>query len=187
MNAMTWYDHETESIWSQPWGRAIRGELKGVQLNLLPFQLTTWEKWKDAYPNTLVMTNDVDRLSANRQVFSSNFVIGLVLADDAKAYYYRDVQEKGSVNDVLGEIPVVLWASDEIYHAYIRQADGRLLTFRAEGSFLIDEETGTKWDASRGLAVEGPLLGQSLQPVPSLSSFDWAWKDFYPDTEFYKP
>ena len=133
------------------------------------------------------MTNDVDRLGTIRPVFSTKFVIGLVLGDDAKAYYFRDVEEIGVVNDLLGNVPIVLWASDEIYHAYIRHADGRLLTFRVEGDFLVDEETGTRWDAARGLAIEGPLLGLSLQPIPSLSSFDWAWKDFYPDTEFYQP
>ena len=32
MNAMSWRDHTTESIWSQPWGRSIDGVSKGVEL-----------------------------------------------------------------------------------------------------------------------------------------------------------
>ncbi|KAA3656338.1 MAG: DUF3179 domain-containing protein [Chloroflexi bacterium] len=41
-NAMTWYDHDTSSIWSQPWGRAIQGEQKGVELRLAPaFKLSS--------------------------------------------------------------------------------------------------------------------------------------------------
>ncbi len=39
VNALTWYDHETRSTWSQPWGRSIVGPLKGLQLHLLPFEL----------------------------------------------------------------------------------------------------------------------------------------------------
>jgi hypothetical protein len=187
MNAMTWYDHETGSIWSQPWGRAIQGELKGVQLNLLPFQLTTWANWRDAQPDTLVMMNDVNRLGGRRQGFQTDFVVGLVLAEDAKAYYYEDALEARVINDTLGDIPIVLWTSDEIFYAYVREVDGSVLTFKAEGDILVDEETKSTWDPVRGLATSGQLQGEGLRAVPSLSSFDWAWEDFYPDSEFYIP
>ena len=187
MNAMTWYDHETRSIWSQPWGRAIQGELKGVQLNLLPFQLTTWATWKETHPEALVMMNDVDRLGRRRQGFQKDFVIGLVLGQTAKAYYYEDALEAGVINDALGDVPVVLWTSDEIFYAYVREVDGSVLTIKAEGDTLVDEETGSIWDLSRGVATSGPLQGEGLRAVPSLSSFDWAWEDFYPDSEFYTP
>ena len=80
MNAMTWYDHETRSIWSQPWGRAIIGPLKGVQLNLLSSRLTTWASWKQEHPETLAMDNDVDQLGSRRQGFSRDFVIGVILS-----------------------------------------------------------------------------------------------------------
>ncbi len=188
MNAMTWYDHETGSIWSQPWGRAIKGELKGVELRLLPFQLTTWASWVKDHPETLVMTNDVNRLGLRgRQGFSPDFVIALVLADQAKAYYFRDAQSKGIINDYVGDTPIVLWAGDDNWYAYIREVDNQELTFRIEGEVMSDEETGSKWDITRGLAIEGPLGGTALQAVPSLSSFDWAFVDFYPQGEFYTP
>lgn len=41
-NAMTWWDHQTGSIWSQPLGEAIAGPYKGRRLDLLPSTLTTW-------------------------------------------------------------------------------------------------------------------------------------------------
>ena len=41
------------------------------------------------------------------------------------------------------------------------------------------------WDVARGIAVEGPLTGTVLQQVPYMTSFDWAWEDFYPHTEIY--
>lgn len=186
MNAMTWYDHETGSIWSQPWGRAIKGELKGVELRLLPFQLTTWASWEKDHPETLVMTNDVNRLELRgRQGFSPDFVIALVLAEQAKAYYFRDAQSTGIINDYVGDIPIVLWAGEDNWYAYIREVDNQELTFRSEGEMMSDEETGSKWDITRGLATGGPLGGTALQAVPSLSSFDWAFVDFYPQGEFY--
>jgi hypothetical protein len=187
MNAMTWYDHETESIWSQPVGLAFRGPLKGTQLELLPFKLTTWSNWLENYPDTLVMINDVSRLGSARQGFRPDFVIGLVLDNIAKAYYYEDVAAVSVVNDQLGTTPVVVWAENSDYTAYVRQLGDQTLSFIQEGDAIVDQETGSTWDLQRGLAKTGPLEGQGLQAVPSLSSYDWAFKDFYPRADFFQP
>ena len=188
MSAMTWYDHTTASIWSQPWGRAIKGSLKGVELFLLPSRITTWGTWKGEHPETLAMINDVDRLGNRRQGFDENFVIGLLLGDAAKAFYFRDVVEAGLINDWLGDFPILIWAEGDNFHVYLRKAGDRVLTFREDVTDgLIDEETGSSWDIARGMAVAGPLKGEVLQAVPGSSAFDWAWRDFYPESEFYTP
>ena len=187
MNAMTWYDHETESIWSQPVGLAFRGPLKGTQLELLPFQLTTWSNWFENYPDTLVMINDVSRLGNARQGFRPAFVIGLVLNNESKAYYYEDVAAVQVINDSLGDTPVVVWAENNDFTAHVRRHGDQILTFKLDGDVIVDLETGSVWDLRRGLAKEGPLAGEGLQSVPSLSSYDWAFKDFYPGGDFYQP
>ena len=185
MNAMTWYDHESGSVWSQPWGRAIQGPLRGVELFLLPSQLTTWGSWVAEHPETAAMINDVgDGIFDRRQTINPNFVIGLILAEQPKAYYYQDVEAAGLINDSLGGIFV--WAADNNFHAYIRQVGDQLLTFQLQGDQLVDQESGSIWDISRGLAVEGPLKGEGLQPIPSSSSYDWAWLDFYPESPIYE-
>lgn len=185
MHAMTWWDHETGTIWSQPWGRAIIGPQKGIELFLLPSQVTTWASWKAEHPNTLVMITGAGGF-VFRQKFDPDFVVGLLLADSAKAYYYRDVAAEVVVNDVLGDIPIFVWAADNNFHAYIRQAARQTLTFRMQNGELVDEETGSVWDLGRGLATAGPLKGESLQPVPGSTSYDWAWVDFYPKSAFYE-
>jgi hypothetical protein len=134
----------------------------------------------------LAMTSDVDRVGA-RQRFDPDFVIGIVLDDTAKAFYYRDVAGKTILNDIQGEIPVLVWAANNNYHAYVRQVEGQTLSFEFKNGELIDSETGSTWDFSRGLATEGTLTGMSLQSIPSLSSYDWAWSDFYPGSNFYQP
>lgn len=188
MNAMTWWDHETESVWSQPWGRSIAGEYRGVELFLLPSQVTTWGQWKQAYPQTLAMTNDLDRLLfGRRQGFQPDFVLGLVLGGQAKAYYYRDIEELGLVNDSFAGQPIVVWAGPASLMAYFRTVDGRALTFAVREGEIIDQETGSQWNLGRGLATEGELRGRALQPVPSTTSYDWAWLDFYPESAFYEP
>ena len=41
------YDRLTESYWSQALGLAVKGELTGTQLNLIPFDVITWGDWKE--------------------------------------------------------------------------------------------------------------------------------------------
>ncbi|RME84090.1 MAG: DUF3179 domain-containing protein [Caldilineae bacterium] len=187
MTAMTWYDHSTRSIWSQPWGRAIRGPRTGTELRLLPSQITTWSRWEAEHPETLVMVNGIGGLRMSVAEFRENFVIGLKLEDRAKAYPYPVVKELGVVNDHLGEFPVVVWADEHEYRAYLRLAGDLTLTFEREGEKLRDVETGSVWDAARGIALEGPLAGTLLQQVPNLTAYDWAWFDFYPDSAFFEP
>jgi hypothetical protein len=83
-------------------------------------------------------------------------------------------------------LPIFVWAADNNFHAYIRQVGDQVLTFELAGGDLVDVETGSTWNITRGLATGGPLKGQSLQPVPGSTAYDWAWLDFYPESEFYK-
>ena len=133
------------------------------------------------------MINDVNRLGNGRQGFRAGFVVALVLDNTAKAYYYDDVENANIINDNLANTPVVVWAESNNYNAYVRQLGDQILTFTQEGEHIVDLETGSIWDLSRGLAKEGPLTGEGLQSVPSLSSYDWAFRDFYPGSEFYQP
>lgn len=188
MNAMTWWDHETSSIWSQPWGRAIDGENYGVELFLLPSEVTTWGNWRAEHPESLAMINDVDRLiGGRRQGFSPNYVLGLLLDGQSKAYYYGDVAAAGLINDRFAGQPVVVWADEGGLNAYFSHVDDRELVFELADGRIADLETRSEWDLGRGLAIAGELAGSALQPVPSSSSFDWAWLDFYPDAQIYVP
>jgi hypothetical protein len=50
MNAMTWWDHDTSSVWSQPTGEAILGPLKGERWELVPSTLTEWPNASSTTP-----------------------------------------------------------------------------------------------------------------------------------------
>ena len=188
MFAMTWWDHQTESIWSQPWGRAIQGPLQGVALFLLPSQLTTWSAWRAEHPQTLVMINDYSRLANLRQTFDENFVIGVTLGDAAKAYRFAEVETVTLVNDFVGETAVLVYASGTTFHTYVRLAESieEPLTFTVENGQILDQQTGSVWDISRGLAVAGPLRRTILPALPSLTAFEDHWFDFYPHATLWQ-
>ena len=192
MNAMTWYDHTTGSVWSQVWGQAIAGPLKGTTLELIPASIVPWSTWKAEHPGTLAMTNDKTGVFGGReQVPSDGWVVGIALGEHSKAYYYPALAQERVVNDFIGPYPVTLYVDPETrnVHAYLRQVDDQVLTLALDetGQRLIDQETGTSWDIARGLARDGALKGATMLLLPYISSFDWAWLDFHPDSEFYPP
>jgi len=185
MNAMTWWDHQTESIWSQPWGRAIAGPLKGTELTLLPSQLVPWKTWREMHPDTLALK--VDRWFHGGATPHDRFVVGVTLGEWATAFPYELAAETGILNDHVGPYPVIVHvnAQSRAIHVYLRQMDDHTLTFVQGDGKVQDEETGSTWQMERGVAVEGPLKGQALRSVPYIPAFDSAWRDFYPDSEWY--
>lgn len=186
MSAMTWWDHDTESIWSQPWGRAIQGELKGTALFILPTQITTWGSWKMQHPETLIMTDDIELMPNLRQTFQPEFIIGITIAEQSKGYRFADAATQTIINDTISNIPVLIYATADSYHAYIRETETHTLTFRVENGRVVDIETNSTWDIVRGLATSGELRGQSLQSLPSMSAFEDHWLDFYPNSTFWE-
>jgi hypothetical protein len=194
MNAMTWYDHKTESLWSQPWGSAIHGNLEGTALTLISASIVPWSTWTQEHPDTTVVIDglDVDYFAVERGY--DKFVIGVALEDSATAFPYVIASEQGVINDAVGEHPVAVFVTLEprdikVYLRRVANGDGDVheLSFELDGEErVLDTETGSVWDTARGVAVEGPLKGAVLQQIPYVSSYDWAWSDFFPHTTFYE-
>ncbi len=185
--AMTWFDHATGSIWSQPIGRALVGELRGATLTQIPSTLDTWEGFHARHPDALVLSNGLDGPRLILATPRENWVIGLALGDAAAAVDFGHARAAGLVQLTVGDEPVAVWvdSATETVRAYLRRVANRLLEFEPAGDgTLRDRETGSLWSATNGLALHGPLAGQALSPVPWTSAFDWAWRDFYPKTTF---
>ncbi len=186
MRAMTWWDHETNSIWSQPIGTAILGPLRGTKLAQIPAALVPWASWRSEHPATAVLV-DGPRFAFFRERPQDNFVIGITLGDHAKAYYFRDVARLRVINDQVGPHPVVIYADPwtRRVQTFLRTVRNQTLTFSLRDGRLVDRETGSSWDALSGVSLEGSLHGEVLRIIPHNSSFDWAWRDFYPRSAFY--
>lgn len=186
-NAMTFWDHDTGSVWSQPLGEAIAGPRKGQKLETLPVSFTTWHSWLETHPNTLALDAPGGRSGFELE----RMAIMLDLADDAVAYRYPDLVTAGVINDVVAglEIVVVVDPMDfDRWETFARRlADGSVLTLAIDGGALVDLETGTRWDPVRGLGVEGPLAGESLGVLPGFTVFPRDFDTFWPEGRFWQP
>ena len=196
MKAMTWWDHSTGSIWSQPWGAAISGDLLGTALPLIPSTTVPWETWLADHPDTTVLA---DLLNGRRREITLNrsaIVIGVALGEDASAYPFDIAAAERVLNDRVGEFPIAVFSDSESLNiqVYLRRpiADSTDDAVPAEIEFVVDtdgratdSETGSVWDITRGVAIDGPLKGAVLQQVPYVTAFPWAWRDFFPYSTFY--
>ncbi len=207
MNVLVMYDRQTETYWSQLLGEAVEGPLKGTQLEFVPAWFTTWGEWKAQFPATVALekgsmqgdsysgyyrdgragvigeTHDDDRLD------TKDFVVGVEHEGQAVAYAFDVLRNEPVINDVVGELPVlvVFIGEGETGLVYDRRLDSQELTFNGETGELIDNQTGSMWDPWRGVAINGPLEGEILLRVPSTRAFWFGWKDWYPDTGVYRP
>ena len=189
-SAMTWWDHETESVWSQPIGTAIRGPYTGTRLRMVPAAVMPWATWKAEHPDTLVLevsgrfNIELDPFGARR---IGNYVLGVELDEHAKAFRWDAVSARVVVNDFIGGVPVVVYANpaDRSAHIFVRLIGDTHLEFEWREEEMRDRNTGSLWDPASGKATAGPLNGQALRELPYSTALDWAWKDFYPESEFY--
>lgn len=197
MNAMTWWDHKTSSIWSQPWGAAISGPLRGKTLTLIPSELVPWATWFLDHPDTKVLIDERGR-TFGRQRFNEQFIIGVSIQDAAVAYYYKSAENVRVLNHSVGDFPVALFVDPETRRidVFLRNGIGtpvddsvdipEILTFEIDQDGMAkDVETGSTWNIRLGIATAGPLRGAAIQQVPYVSSWDWAWEDFFPHTQFW--
>ena len=160
------YDHQTESLWSQLEMKAVTGQMIETKLGIFPSVLATWGEWKREHPNTLVLSKDTgsvrnydrDPYEGYENSFSLFFPINhkssrfhpkekvlIVFSGDiTKAYPFSELKKvKGSFEDKVGNQSVVIHFKDG---SYVKASD------------------------------------KSGNPVKSFVSYWFAWYTFKPDT-----
>ncbi len=194
-----------------------------LRLNLLPIVLTTWEEWLAQHPETSVIDINTgyyrpyepgmpygDYFSEGGTMFpvwirsdqlsTKNFVYGLRIGGDRKAYRLRTIVEERVVNDAVGELPVVLVAArgrvqtegtGQLIGPVAYASGGEVRAFeRGERSFtptdnpdLLLDATGREWRVT-----EEALLGPAEERLDRINghlAYWFGWYAFFPDTEVY--
>ncbi len=185
-NAMTWWDHDTGSVWSQPIGEAILGPRKGAKLDLLPSTLTTWSAWREAHPETLALDVDTGRA----HITLDDTVIVVQFGSNAAAYPVAGLRPVGVVNDLVGDAPIAVVldpANPDRWAVFSRVLDDRTVRLEIVDGVLRDEETGTEWDPVRGIGRNGPLAGEVLGLLPGVPAFARDVPTFWPTARFWPP
>jgi hypothetical protein len=122
-----------------------------------------------------------------RGVADASRVYGLVLGDVAKAYPVPALWRAKVANDEVGGAPILAVYNEASLAVdfYARRVGSRVLHFRRAGELLVDADTASRWSPTTGRAVAGPLQGFALARLPAVSSYWFAWRDFYPRTAIW--
>lgn len=210
-DALVMYDRQTDSLWTQVDGRAVKGPLAGRSLGVVPSVHATWKEWLALYPDSRVLRKRgefrtsyaeynrnpsrlgiLGRRNPDQRLPGKERVLGIRDGSAAVAFPLKDVRRARLVNTEVGSMPVVLAApSDRLpVLAYQRRAGGRVLIFELEPSgsaSMRDRETGSRWRVADGVAWEGPLAGTRLGRAPAYPAFWFGWRSFFPDTAIWTP
>lgn len=209
-DALVMYDRETGTLWSQIDGRAVKGPLAGQQLQAVPSLHATWREWRALYPDSMILKKQGESESAyedynrdpsrlgifGRRLRDSTLppkerILGVRYHDAATAFLLKDVKQAGIVQADVGGVPVLLAALGPNLPvvAFERRVAGRVLTFSLTGSpgdKLEDSDTHTRWRASDGVAVDGPLKGERLVRAITYPAFWFGWQGFFPRSAIWK-
>ncbi|MFQ6112247.1 MAG: DUF3179 domain-containing (seleno)protein, partial [Nitrospinota bacterium] len=202
------------SLWSHLLGRALEGPMKGTKLKALPSLHVTWAEWKALYPKSVVLskpksprryysfdpyadyyaspaTGILPTVALDKRLHPKEFILGVELEGEAKAYPFSVLSQEKVVNDLLGDVPLVVAFRPESASGAVfdRRLEGRTLSFLPQPNdenLMADRETESIWGRLTGKALEGPLKGKALRQVPATSSFWFGWRDYYPGTAIFK-
>jgi hypothetical protein len=179
-NAMTWWDHDTGSVWSQPIGEAIAGIRTGSTIELLPSTLTTWQAWRDEHPATLALDAPGGRSGFDLR----EMVIVVDFGLEAAAFPVTDLRRHGVANAVVAGAPIAVLVDptdQQRWAVFSRVLDDRVVTLEERDGRIVDVETGTTWDPIRGVGRDGPLAGEVLGLLPGFTAFPGDFPTFWPD------
>ena len=201
------YDRLTESYWSQALGIAVKGELSGYELNLIPFDVITWGDWKKLHPDTMVLTTDTGHIRSyatdpygnyyteprilfpvehsDDRMHPKEIIIGFNQDNIYKAYKQNDIESNVIINDSIGETPVMLISLySENSRAFERTINGIVLDFEYMDGKIFDSQTNSEWNYD-GLSVSGKYQGEQLQRMAIEPGFWFEWIAFHPQTLVY--
>ena len=153
-------------------------------------------------PGELLIAADTDAIPAimaeesffadatSTEWLDEEYVIGLALNGESRAYPIRLLSSHELVNDTVGGQAVLITWCPLCFSAVVfeRTIDGRELTFGVSGMLyrdnlvMYDHQTNTLWSQLLGQSLRGALQRQRLAVIPSILT-TWAeWKTLYPET-----
>ncbi len=209
-NGLIMFDRQTESLWSHILGQAIAGEYKGTHLTFIPALQTDWQSWRELHPDTLVIhpsnfgsdhytgyytssqTGVIGWSNPDQALRPKEYLIGVRLAGQAKAYPFSTMAEQLVVNDQIGDIDIAIFFDKETASGTVferKLENGDILTFAPGPSsrLSIDTQTQSEWDILTGVALSGPLKGTQLAQIPITYAFWFGWADYHGEGSIYKP
>ena len=204
------YDRNTNSNWSQMKLECVNGPESGNRPTLIQIVETTWQNWKNMYPETKILSN---QQGLNRNYLSYPYggylgsdsflffpvspldtrlpnkerVHGVINNNLLKAYQFNNFSGGKVFKDNFSGNKLLLVGNEDVIKSFIipqdLQGSTYIYTYNNTEEFFIDS-LGNKWSIN-GEVIEGPMLGRKMLGIKSVTGFWFSLASFYPNPEIY--
>jgi hypothetical protein len=161
---------DKESLWSQMKMEGVSGPAKGIKLQTLPMELTTWNAWLEKHPETDVMSTELGfQRDYRRNPYTSYF--------KQPGLMFPAVPQNASLP--LKERVIAVWAGTDsivVPASYFRGKSGTALVA------VNGEQVEVAYDASTD-SLRVNAAGEGAQWA---NSFWFAWYAFHPSTKIFQ-
>ncbi len=118
------------------------------------------------------------------------FVIGVEIGSDTRAYPINVLSRHEIVNDVVGGTPIAVTYCPLCFTGivYDRHVDGELLEFGVSGKLVMndlvmyDRQSDSLWQQILGEGITGRYKGTRLTPIAATQTTWGQWRNAHPDT-----
>jgi len=181
------YDRQTDSYWPQTLGMAVVGPATGQILEKIPLDTVRWVDWKKVHPDTQVLRKQtgfirdydnnpyggIQRSNSvgfgveynDKRLPPKEIAYGVEFDGVAKAYSDDAVKQDQLINDVVGEIPIVVVWDSELNTVKIFERND--LTFTIENNEEFIDNNGATWDFKK--------MTDELKVVDTFGHFWFSW------------
>ena len=194
------YDLESDSLWTQIGGRALQGPEVGNTLRQVHSEFVTWETWREAHPNTLVLDKDEEDREREGSHYEEYFadpdalyfpelasglggagpksvVFGVTLGGEALAVTEALLRDQVVINAVVGGTPVAFMLDPDT--GFARAVERRL----GERVLILAPLPGRDPSLLFHDLASGETRSASELPAVRLDRAFWfAWKHTHPDS-----
>jgi hypothetical protein len=195
------YDRHSDSYWPQILGESITGDNVGQELEKVQLFWTTWEKWSDRYPTTLVLSQSTGFsrsygsdpygeayytsggpffpvMERNNILPDKSVVIGIDYQNEQTALQKTVLQDHKVINTNVGNQNITIFYDEQldVARVYKNNLGDDEFTFKYESGEFIDLQTGNTW------TIEGESSIGTLEPVVYFDVMWFAWFAYNPDT-----
>lgn len=196
-------DIQTGSWWQQETGEAVKGKLKGQVMKDFPMEQMSLENWLALHPNSQILQYEPkfqEKYNFIEKVFLNDekgpewrgherpaVIVGVTIDGNTKAYDWEALQSQRMVLDQIGNNHVMVLSSADGSSPFVynRLVNGNVLDFEISGDTMKDLTKQSTWNIF-GQCTEGELAGTQLEKIQLYQQNIRSWKEFHPESTYYK-
>ncbi len=124
---------------------------------------------------------------------NKSLVIGVQVADENgkiqyQAYPLTAFSDRSLIHDTINEVPLLIFHDKETFATVVYNCtvDGKVENFIPNEDYIVEDSQGRQWNLVTGKLTSSEQTDLSLDRLPAVNIYWFAWARFYPKTTIYR-